>query len=117
MKKIVLLTTVILLSVNSFAKVFSNDKDFYAALEKDGKKAAPYLLCGDGDSVDLANVGVYFDEILTPKYLKLQIKRYGSQEKAANAAIDRSMAAARKEQHRLIENGFTMDKCDSLPNP
>ncbi|QCR85111.1 hypothetical protein FEF33_03810 [Moraxella osloensis] len=80
------------------------------------KEAAQYQTCGEYDMVDIANVGIYFDEVVTPAYSKILSKRYGSESKAAKAIVNRLDKMTKAEQKKLIASGVPSGMCENLLN-
>lgn len=111
MKNILSIFTLLMLSNIAFATPINNEKEFDKYLVEYGKNSAKFQICGEYDSGDIANIGIYFDEILSPKFLKQQIKKYGSQQKAANIAIRKAQEVATQEQHRLVDKGVPQGMC------
>lgn len=99
MKKLFSLLTLSIISVSSFANQnIANDKQMDKYLTGYAKEAAQYQTCGEYDMVDIANVGIYFDEVVTPAYSKILSKRYGSESKAAKAIVNRLDKMTKAEQ-------------------
>ena len=117
MKKLFSLLTLSIISVSSFANQnIANDKQMDKYLTGYAKEAAQYQTCGEYDMVDIANVGVYFDEVVTPAYLKVLSKRYGSKEKAAIATVNRLDKMTKSEQKKLIAKGVPSGMCEKILN-
>lgn len=114
MKKYLIGLILMLIGTNAIAKQYNNEQEFHKYLKEYGKSAALYELCGEPDMADIANIGIYFDEIITPKFLKQQIKKYGSQQKAKSVAVGIAEKSAKQEKYRLIDKGFSIDDCESL---
>lgn len=112
MKKIFVF--MMLFPILSFAQTVKNDREFSIYLNDYAKESAKYQICGEYDRADIANIGIYFDEIVSPNYLKQQIRKYGSQDKAARAAMKRAQTLADKYQHRLVKNGVPSGMCAKL---
>lgn len=105
---------ILLLPALSFADGIKNDREFDKYLADYAKRSAKYQICGEYDTADVANVGIYFDEILSPSYLKQQIKKYGTQDKAANAAMNKVQKLSTMHQHRMVDKGVPMGMCQKL---
>ena len=117
MKKLFSLLTLSIISVSSFANQnIANDKQMDKYLTGYAKEAAQYQTCGEYDMVDIANVGIYFDEVVTPAYLKVLSKRYGSKEKAAIATVNRLDKMTKSEQKKLIAKGVPSGMCEKILN-
>lgn len=113
--KIFFLVLVLMPSLSS-SKGVDNDSEFDKYLTGYAEECAKYSICGEYDSCDVANIGIYFDEIVSSKYLKKQILKYGSQEKASDAAIERVQKMEKEIQHKIIENGVPEGMCQKLLN-
>lgn len=100
----------------SSSKGIDNDSEFDKYLTEYAEECAKYSICGEYDSCDVANIGIYFDEIVSSKYLKKQILKYGSQEKASDAAIERVQKMEKEIQHKIIEKGVPEGMCQKLLN-
>lgn len=100
--------------VISTAQNINSDGELEKYLSDYAKESAKYQICGEYDRADIANIGIYFDEILSANYLKKQIKKHGSQEKAADAAVNKAQSMAVEYQHKLVEKGIPNGMCDKL---
>ena len=117
MKKLFSFLTLSIISVSSFANQnIANDKQMDKYLTGYAKEAAQYQTCGEYDMVDIANVGIYFDEVVTPAYSKILSKRYGSESKAAKAIVNRLDKMTKAEQKKLIASGVPSGMCENLLN-
>jgi uncharacterized protein with GYD domain len=117
MKNIFGLLALSLISISSFANQnIDSDKQMEKYLTGYAKEAAQYQTCGEYDMVDIANVGIYFDEVVTPAYLKVLSKRYGSKDKAAMATVNRLDKMTKSEQKKLIAKGVPSGMCEKILN-
>ena len=117
MKNIFALLALSLISISSFANQnIDSDKQMEKYLTGYAKEAAQYQTCGEYDMVDIANVGIYFDEVVTPAYSKILSKRYGSESKAAKAIVNRLDKMTKAEQKKLIASGVPSGMCENLLN-
>lgn len=117
MKKLFSALVLSIISMSSFGKQsIANDKQMDKYLTGYAKEAAQYQTCGEYDMVDIANVGIYFDEVVTPAYLKILSKRYGSESKAAKAIVNRLDKMTKAEQKKLIAAGVPSGMCENLLN-
>lgn len=117
MKNIFGLLALSLISISSFANQnIDSDKQMEKYLTGYAKEAAQYQTCGEYDMVDIANVGIYFDEVVTPAYSKILSKRYGSESKAAKAIVNRLDKMTKAEQKKLIASGVPSGMCENLLN-
>ena len=115
MKKIILIIS-LSLPIYSMANGINDDRAFEKYLDGYAREAAKFHTCGEYDmgAGDTANIGIYLDEILSPRYLKLQIKKYGSRQKAGIAAIKKVEALADTYQKRLVQRGVPSGMCAKL---
>lgn len=115
MKKLLSLLALSTISISSFANQnIGSDKQLDKYLSGYAKEAAKYQTCGEYDMADIANVGIYFDEVVTPAYLKVLSKRYGSKDKAAMATVNRLDKMTKSEQKKLIAKGVPTGMCEKL---
>jgi len=115
MKNIFGLLALSFISISSFANQnINSDNQMNKYLSDYAKEAAQYQTCGEYDMVDIANVGIYFDEVVTPAYLKVLSKRYGSKDKAAMATVNRLDKMTKSEQKKLIAKGVPSGMCEKL---
>lgn len=70
MKKYLIGAMLMLIGTNAIAKQYNNEQEFHQYLKEYDKEVALYELCGEPDRLDIANIGIYFDEIVTPKFFK-----------------------------------------------
>lgn len=114
MKKLGLLFLIMSLSTVSMGQNIQNDQQLQKYLDDYAKESAKYQICGEYDRVDIANIGIYFDEILSPTYLKQQVKKYGSVEKAGMNAVKKAEVLSKKYQYDLVKKGIPNGMCAEL---
>lgn len=59
-------------------------------------------------------MGLLIDEILSPTYLKQQVKKYGSVEKAGMNAVKKAEVLSKKYQYDLVKKDIQNGMCAEL---
>ena len=93
----------------------NNDVQMEADLKKASESIAKYQLCGDyNGGGDQGNYSIYYYNLVTTKYDRELIKRYGSRGKVEEFIANKLDPMIDKEKLRLVHEGIPSTMCENL---